>query len=461
MPEPKDIWEALYRRFDPDEPAHTGQWRADRRWSPIPSISAGLKRPFGEKRYLVMGTVGTGKTTELLRVAEERSEDHVVVFLDLWRHFEEGVGDPNALQHVQTWEVLLLIGLAVYRAAEARFGHVWSKEDLKDLERAAARFTDRPGDTSGGGSVDLARLASSLLVFAGGPVGVLAGSAAEAGVKAIGEVARASRWDFKIGVSGRKSLPDQDERVQEMLGAVNALIGTIQHQYRRLLLLVDGLDRIKVAETTRSLFVESTVLGSLSCATVLTAPLVLRRKGLAAQVRRFEPKVLANAPVIDRHDPHREGDGIEFLLDVFRRRVEDLPAPAGLGRAADCITEPHLRHLAWCSGGRARDFVRFIRMVAERAWDHGAAIAPPEIVNDAIDERRNVMEMGLNKRHIELLIEVMQDPERLLPDDEAIEALLEQWCLLPYPNGSEWYFPHPLLTLRRVPLPPRKAGSTA
>ena len=100
-------------------------------------------------------------------------------------------------------------------------------------------------------------------------------------------------------------------------------------------------------------------------------------------------------------------------------------------------------------------------MVAERAWDHGAAVAPQEIVNDAIDERRNVMEMGLNKRHIELLIEVMQDPERLLPDDEAIEALLEQWCLLPYPNGSEWYFPHPLLTLRRVPLPPRKAGSTA
>ena len=35
------------------------------------------------------------------------------------------------------------------------------------------------------------------------------------------------------------------------------------------------------------------------------------------------------------------------------------------------------------------------------------------------------------------------------------------WCLLPYPNGSEWYFPHPLLTLRRVQLPPRKAGSTA
>jgi hypothetical protein len=62
------------------------------------------------------------------------------------------------------------------------------------------------------------------------------------------------------------------------------------------------------------------------------------------------------------------------------------------------------------------------------------------------------MEAGLDRGHIEILASVAKDPEHLLPDDERVDELLDQWSLLPYPNESEWYFPHPLLTIHRIKL---------
>lgn len=448
MSDIRSFWQTVYERFDPEGPARPPAWRAERPYSPRASILAGLDRPFGTaKHYVVLGTVGTGKTTELLAIAQEQTRERMVVFLDVWRHFEERVGDPAALDHVQPWEILLLIGLSVYGSAQEVLGHAWSQEHLSPFERAVAAFHDSasaPTSASAGADaglrVDLAKLAGNIAVLAGSAASGSAGAA----LVALGKAAGAGRWDFQLGVRGRAPLSDQDDRVRDLQNAVNLLIGTLQQRYQRLLVVVDGLDRIRTEATTRGLFTESTLLGSLVCATVLTGPLVLRRRRLAAQMRHFEPKVLANVPVLDQRDPTQPGPGIDFFLEVYARRMGDLDT-AALG-----LTDEHLRRLAFFSGGRVRDFVRFVRMVAERAWDRALPRADGDIVDDCIDERRRVMEMGLDRGHIRVLAAVMQDPEHLLPEGDQVDDLLDQWSLLPYPNESEWYFPHPLLTMRRV-----------
>ena len=76
------------------------------------------------------------------------------------------------------------------------------------------------------------------------------------------------------------------------------------------------------------------------------------------------------------------------------------------------------------------------------------------MVDDSIDERRRLLELGLDRAKIGLLRDVASDPEHRLPDGDEIGTLLDQFCLLPFPNRSEWYFPHPLLTLELVRLPP-------
>ena len=56
--------------------------------------------------------------------------------------------------------------------------------------------------------------------------------------------------------------------------------------------------------------------------------------------------------------------------------------------------------------------------------------------------------MGLNRGHMEILQAIAADPEHRLPRDELAKKLLTTGALLPYPDGSEWYYPHPLLMIR-------------
>ncbi|HLM45562.1 MAG TPA: hypothetical protein VK458_16935, partial [Myxococcaceae bacterium] len=131
----RDLWRKLYERFDPDLPASM-EWRAPRPHSPAKRILETLDRPFGTPRRLLMGTAGTGKTTELLRVAEEREERELVVFLDLERHFTQVLKDPNALNRIQAWEVCFMAGLALVFRFKERLGTELDAKLVKQLGEA-------------------------------------------------------------------------------------------------------------------------------------------------------------------------------------------------------------------------------------------------------------------------------------------------------------------------------------
>ena len=98
-----------------------------------------------------------------------------------------------------------------------------------------------------------------------------------------------------------------------------------------------------------------------------------------------------------------------------------------------------------------------MRSVAERTWKADVASPTPAMVENAIDEARRDRERGLDVGHIGVLRAVMADPQRRLPEDSRARKLLDWGHLLPYPNESEWYYPHPLLTLHLL----RDPGSTA
>lgn len=443
------FWETIYGRFDPEEPARDPAWRVERPYSPAAKILTDLRRPFGDRRYLVYGTIGSGKTTELLWLASQRARDDIVVFVDLHTHFQRQVGDPEALEHLQPWEAVFLVGLAVYRAGLRLLSFRWESRDEAALREAAGRFlpeADRPrldiGNLSAATIAQVLAPAAVGMVQAG-PEAALVGGA----MGAAGALAQALRWDLPIGLPGRAAVPDQEERAQRLLNAVNALIGKIQGEVRPITLIVDGLDRITRLETISELFVDSSLLGNLACrATILAAPIALSHEGYAGRLRSFQPRPLANFPVLLQSDPREEGPGVPLCVEVWRQRTLDLDPEQRR------FPEPLLRRLAWHSGGRTRDLARLVRMVAENAWDRDLEVVDLMAVDAAIDERRRVVEEGLNQGLLTLMRQVVDDPLHQLPDDERTLKLLNNLWLLPYPNESIWWFPHPLLTQKLLPL---------
>ncbi|HZI14965.1 MAG TPA: hypothetical protein VE153_31635 [Myxococcus sp.] len=443
MNEHRALWQTFHERFDPELPAPV-EWRAPRVHSPAKKMLETLDRPFGISRTLLMGTVGTGKTTELLRVAEGREKGELVVFMDLAQHFAEVVKDPNALDRIYAWEVCFLAGLALVARFKERLGHELDPHLVKQLGEAwqglaAATGTPTPQLDLTTFSKDALELGATLAVA--GDLGFAA-----LGLKAAKAVVGAVRgpWTLPLGRSPN-TLPDQDRRVQDLLGAVNLLLGEVQSKHRRVLLVIDGLDRIRDLSRAKALFVESQLLSQLSCPLIVCGPFALRHDLSTAGVRGFKTTPLVNEPVLNHDNPSLPGPGVEFFRDLYLQRVKDL----GL-EAQNKISPELLGKLAYYSGGRARDFVRFIRSLAELAWDRAMPQATPELVDQVLDEWRLRQEIGLDKGHLQLLEEVAKDPQHRLPPGALARELLNYQHLLPYPNDSEWYFPHPLLTMHLV-----------
>lgn len=438
-------WRELYDRFDPEEPAKQ-EVRAPRPHSPVAAISRRLDKHLTGDRILLVGTRGNGKTTELLRLAETRSGSEFVVFLDLVRHFDEVVADMPALEKVRAWEVCFLAGVAVWRAAEATLGHHWPPklaQELADVwQRARDASRDGGLDEHTGSKLDIGKLAQTMIIAASPAVG-----AVEVGLKLLHSALGDVKWSLPIG-SGARPLPDQHGAMQALLACVNQIIATVQTEYhRRVLLVIDGLDRVD-DEHVRSLFVDSQLLARFDCPTVLCAP-NLRHDMHAATLPRFRCEVLVNEPVLDHADPTRMGPGIGFFRAVFTQRVHGLDLGPG---PADAL----LDRLAYFSGGQVRMFIKLVRGAAEAALLADAPALAAGHVDAAIREQRKLLEMGLHRGHTELLVQVADDPRHRLPDSDRVWDLLAKLRLLPYPNDSEWYYPHPLLTIQ--PGSPRGAS---
>lgn len=429
------IWLEVHQRFDPQRPPARPEWRVPRTYSPVTRIEQLLDFPVGTPRVLLTGTTGSGKSTELARVVEARAQSRreFVVLFDVEEHFERVVGDPPALLHrVQAWEILFLAAIKVIEEARERFGMAFDEQTMEDLTkawRAAADAAGAEGDTQLN-PVGLAKAASLLATAAAGATGGVS-----AAVAAAGDVLK---WTIPLG-RNKRQLPDSDEVLRGMLAIVNRILGEIQREHVRVLLVLDGLDKIQDIARARALFVESQLLGELECATIVCGPFALRHHPSLANVRHFKPVTLVNEPVFTPEAPGEYAKGVAVFEALFRARTRDLAADG-------VVSDAQLKRLAWSSGGRARDFVRLVRELAMQCFWAKVERAGEQEVDAAIDEARRLWESGLHKGHARVLAAVMSDPSKL-PDDPLTWELLQLDRLLPYPNNSEWFYPHPLLTL--------------
>lgn len=254
------------------------------------------------------------------------------------------VGDARALDSLEPWEVCVLVGLAVVRGAQEGVGVRWPERLTNALERSWAALLP-PGSAP---TMQVGKLVSTL--------GVLVSTAAGTGAvlsEAV-KVVSAVRWDRRIG--RRQSRPtDQDPRVRAVIDAVHAILeAAARLTGKRVLVLLDGLDRVRDPSCASGLCIESALLAQLPCAVVATAPFVMRFDTALHTVRGFEKHILVNEPVLDRAhptDPARLGVGLAFFERLFESRTQigsirgdSAPSRAALWLRRAPARLPHRHH---------------------------------------------------------------------------------------------------------------------
>lgn len=445
MSDVKERWRRLYEAFDPQSPPRDPAWRAERPYSPAEDILTSLQDAPAPKKVLFKGTSGNGKTTELLHVVAGAHRTRFVIYFDFEQHFRTTMRDDAALQSAQPWELLFLAGVAIW-AAGRRAGVEWSAAQEEQLRQAAAALLAR--DPKDPPRIDLAGIAAAMSLVLAGVASNAAGAAAGLAALAPGlnRLASSAQWQVPFQLGRREILADQDPLVTRLLHAVDGLVLHVQTVHRPVLLALDGLDRLG-GDAARRLFVESSLLSGLSCNLVLTCPLEVS----STRARFDTVKTLANVPVLDEAAPPSPGPGVGFFREMWRRRAGDL---------ADALSVELQDRLAWASGGLPRHFCRLVRDVAEWGYRRGADSVPGEVVEAVLDQHRRDLEDGMTREEFHLLRAVMDDPDHARPAGSLADDLLAEHRLVPYPDGSTWYYPHPLLTLRRL-RPAPSTGSAA
>lgn len=430
----KQRWIEIFRSFDPVVPAGDASRpdivRVDRPYSPIDELARDLAFPEAHRRELIVGAPGSGKSTELLALMRQQTELRPIL-VDLREHFQDQRGDVAALDRLQPWEALIVIGLAIYRYGREHLGHPWSPDDTSALREAIAGPSGRPA-----AEIDVAQLAAEVAVLAGSMGADALVPGAGIALKVLAAVTNSASAKLPLGIRREDALNDQDPKVRLLLRVVSRLMTALANGYGApILLLVDGVDRAD-AQLSRRLFEESELLAALPCHQVMTAPLSLRQRNLRGGWRSH---FLGNIPVLDPDDPLVPGPRCDFFIDLWAARVGDSAGGVPL------LAPDEIRRLAWASGGLIRLFCEMVQGVARAAWNEDT-LATPAIVERELDQWRRRWEENLHLRDIETLRKVRV--ERQLVGDEHELALLDQRCIVAWPNDSRWYYPHPLLLLK-------------
>ena len=433
-------WQPIIRAFDPHKPLSTTEINTlyvEREGSPGRSIAEDLLYDEDADRLFVMcGSRGSGKSTEIARLTESLQHTRVVVRLDL----STALPEPHS-----TVGLVIVIGLAALRAHEAWKGDTAThKRITQGLETALQGLLNEQEPTQRKLNISdlVASTAGVVAVYSPEPISkVIAATAAG--------VAKASQLAWTPGL-GKSALDAPDQVSLNILNAVNtALEALTTASGRKPLILADGLDKLTELESLIQVLNRPQLLNDLATPLVLTAPINLMHSTEFNAVRQYAETVpLYNLPVVNPDDDTKLGTGYANLREVFafRKKHHSL--------TQHWLEDSALNLLIRFSGGSIRDFIGLIRDAAKHASRAGKTTIDDDHAQEAIRELRHRLQFPLTEASITLLRSVLT--KGIPPGGEEAANLLFQNYILCYPNGDIWYRPHEVLVqwLRQhTPLP--------
>jgi energy-coupling factor transporter ATP-binding protein EcfA2 len=429
-PDPKKTWKQLYNLFNPAERLEYNQQDlyVSRPRSVAQKIAELLRHnvePTG--KWIVCGSMGCGKSTELVHLAKVLENDYSVVALDLVRSLRADI----LINQVQPSEVLFAIGAGAVQMAREDLGYEVPKALVDDLTKAfGGLLHERKGVDLSKLLQGVARFAANVALTGGSPVGAAIG-AADASAGALGGLTR--------------SVKEGSAELEKLRIAVNAVLDHLSAK-RHLAVLVDGLDKVDDEGRIRDLFVMSRILMMPRTQIVYAAPIDLMLGPLwntASSVFRGErlTNVVVNKPQLA---------GVEMPEEKLSRGRETMTAMVTarldrVGLSLDGVFDQgSLDPLITASGGLIRDLVRLVRSAVLSALMAERSRIDLSTAEHVITELRKEFEITLDTRTVDELRHVSAHGEPSSSEKHVRDLFLGGY-VLPYSNGRVWFEPHPIL----------------
>jgi hypothetical protein len=434
-----DWWKPKLRALDPWrelELHEIGALYAERETAPFQALALELSvvdRP-AEFKVLLCGARGSGKSTELVRLAREVKDDYCVIQTDL------AAALPDS---ASTLAIVTLLGVAALHAMQS-----WSNPDhvepdltrgqdgAKRLDSALKRF----GDTLPSVAELLGGISGVVTLF-----NPLAGAAVGAGAavaKAAGAGTSKLRHAFARGPLDERLPPERRDDALAVVDAVNAILVELEQLAGRpALLLADGLDKRTGVDEVELALSDEHLLRDLQAALVLTGPVNLRHNPrFRAVPGNFKLSLLYNVPVCARANDgvvSFAAAGVEVLCDLYERRRKAALLPE------DMIAGAIVERAARMSSGIVRDFLGLLSGACKHALQGKRRVVSIGDLELAIKAQRLEMEGYLDQRAINTLRRVLD--KGVLPSTEDADTLLFENFIACYPNGHVWFRPHELI----------------
>lgn len=348
--------------------------------------------------HLLLGGVGTGKTTQLYRAAEalRSAEDTRAIYVDVSRKHD--------LDQDLAGVLVVLAGLSLAKMVEKH-----ASEEVQEARKLFARWAYGYSEPIGYNDYGSEFNDIEPENFRDHP-GVLA-----------------------------PPLPPLAFLTKERVAALKTLKKALPERTRHIVILFDSLDRLDDVEAFRkAVFEDIHALKEAGVGLAVVGPMRLLYGPNRAIADIFEQVHVV--PAFDvAHDPAAH----DFFLRVLAKRTDE--SVVGLE-----VREMLVR----ASGGLLRDLLQLTRSAVEEGFVAGADVVMPDHVARAVDELGRTMMFGLRKGEIDIL-ENLRRRGTFVPTKDDDMALLVSRHVIEYQGLTRRYAVHPAIEPLLASLPRR------
>jgi len=410
-------WKPIFNAFDPWGVLKTDQelnnYYVERENSPLLRLIADLRLSSQHEKALLVGHIGSGKTSSFAALRQTLESEYFVIQLDA----------QTELSAFNTGhsEVLILLGIGSYLQARSR-GVKVTKSKYEALVDSLRTIIDEQEESAG------AELSAGQVLQ------------------------QISSW-IKVGFStAMKTKLEVGPVIPEIIHRVNGILADIEQKTgKQVLVTFDGLDKLDIA-MAQEVFTQSSLLTMPACHVIYTIPLPLRHETFFSKaINYFRIYDLPNFKINNRNEtPYQPGK--DRLAEVIRKRIQ-----VYVSATNPIISEEAIFYLVENSGGLLRDLIRLTQTACREAQVNSADVIEIVHTRAAVQQLATEQSAGLRDVHWRELVRVHEiknittTKERLSIAGEIKEVtlcdqLLAGRHIFSYSDDAGiWFDVHPIL----------------